>query len=48
MRCDTEDVIGFQEVRTHMHEWLEENLVGYTVMGTGRNADRSGVEITPR
>lgn len=33
------DVIGFQEVRPPMRNWLEENLNGYTVIGTGRGAD---------
>lgn len=33
------DVIGFQEVRPPMRNWLEENLGGYTVIGTGRGAD---------
>ena len=33
------DVIGFQEVRPPMRRWLEENLEGYTIIGTGRGAD---------
>lgn len=33
------DVIGFQEVRPHMRDWLEENLKDYTVIGTGRGED---------
>ena len=33
------DVIGFQEVRPPMRNWLEENMTGYTVIGTGRGAD---------
>lgn len=33
------DVIGFQEVRPPMRNWLEKNLTGYTVIGTGRGAD---------
>jgi endonuclease/exonuclease/phosphatase family metal-dependent hydrolase len=38
------DVIGFQEVLPHMHRWLAENLTGYTVVGTGRDVNRSGEE----
>ena len=33
------DVIGFQEIRPHMRRWLEENLTGYTILGTGRGVD---------
>ena len=33
------DVVGFQEVKPHMRDWLETNLAGYTVAGTGRGAD---------
>lgn len=36
------DVIGFQEVRPHVHEWLEKNLEGYTVVGIGRETDLGG------
>jgi len=36
------DIIGFQEVQPHMRDWLEESLPGYTVIGTGRNADYTG------
>ena len=39
------DVIGFQEVRPHVHEWLEKNLAGYTVVGTGREADLGGEDM---
>lgn len=39
------DVIGFQEVRPHVHEWLEKNLTGYTVVGTGREADLGGEDM---
>ena len=40
------DIIGFQEVRTHMRDWLEENLAGYTVVGTGRDADLGGEHVS--
>ena len=36
------DIIGFQEVLPHVRLWLEENLAGYAVVGTGRSADRNG------
>lgn len=36
------DIIGFQEVLPHVREWLEENLSGYAVAGTGRSADYGG------
>ena len=36
------DVVGFQEVLPHMRDWLEESMPDYTVVGTGRAADRGG------
>ncbi len=36
------DLIGFQEVLPHMLTWLKQNLIGYTVVGTGRDADLTG------
>ncbi len=39
------DVVGFQEVLPHQREWLVHNLKGYTVVGTGRNADRLGEHV---
>ena len=39
------DIIGFQEVRAHMRDWLAENLSGYTVIGTGRDADLGGEHV---
>ncbi len=39
------DVIGFQEVLPHQRAWLVDNLKGYTVVGTGRNADRRGEHV---
>lgn len=39
------DIIGFQEVKSHMRDWLVENLAGYTVVGTGRDANLSGEHV---
>ena len=33
------DIIGFQEVKPAMHQWLCEALTDYTVVGCGRGAD---------
>lgn len=33
------DVIGFQEIKPHMNEYLKENLRGYTLVGCGRGKD---------
>lgn len=33
------DIIGFQEVKPHMLDWLRENLEGYEVLGYGRGCD---------
>lgn len=34
------DIIGFQEIRPHMYDWLVENLAEYYVVGGGRGAKR--------
>lgn len=34
------DIIGFQEIRPHMYEWLIENLKDYYVVGGGRGRQR--------
>ena len=39
------DIIGFQEVQMRMRDWLTENLAGYTVLGTGRDADLGGEHV---
>ena len=39
------DVIGFQEAKGHMRQWLRENLTGYTLLGCGREADFGGEGI---
>lgn len=36
------DIIGFQEVLPHVRDWLEDNLAGYAIAGTGRSADLGG------
>ena len=39
------DVIGFQEAKPHQRAWLAENLTGYTVVGTGRDANYGGEHV---
>lgn len=39
------DVIGFQEAREHMRDWLRENLTEYTILGCGRKDDYMGEGI---
>ena len=39
------DIIGFQEVQPVAYDWLEENLKGYSVVGTGRNPDFGGEHV---
>ncbi len=36
------EIVGFQEVLPHMRDWLNGELKGYTIVGTGREADFTG------
>ena len=39
------DIIGFQEVQPVAYAWLEENLMGYYVVGTGRDVNFGGEHV---